>query len=139
MLNGKTYQSVEFSLTHLAREVLKLYYEMFPDTLPAYKEARKEFIDSLSGVESLAEIHDYFNERFVRITDKIRQNRRDRQGQLLEEVQRMIQENYTDTAISLQMLADQLFHVPGLSGQAVPSDIRYIRCGADYIAAHGGG
>ena len=112
MLNGKTYQSVEFSLTHLAREVLKLYYEMFPDPLPAYKEARKEFIDSLSGVESLAEIHDYFNERFVRITDKIRQNRRDRQGQLLEEVQRMIQENYTDTAISLQMLADRFSMSP---------------------------
>lgn len=106
LLNGKTYQSVEFSLTHLARSVLKLYYELFPEATPPYKEARKEFVLRLHQAEKLADVDRYFLELFTPITEKIRQERRERQGQLPEEIMQMIQEQFRDPALSLQMLAD---------------------------------
>lgn len=106
LLNGKTYQSVEFSLTHLARSVLKLYYELFPEATPPYKEARKEFVLRLQQAEKRLDVDRYFFELFNPITEKTRLERRERQGQLPEAIMRMIQEQFRDPALSLQMLAD---------------------------------
>lgn len=117
LLKGKTYQSVEFSLTHLARSVLKLYYEMFPETLPPYKESRKEFVSQLARTERLSEIDRYFFARFEPITEKIRQDRRNRQGQLLNEVLRMIRDSYTDPGLNLQTLADHFSMSPAYLGR----------------------
>lgn len=117
LLNGKTYQSVVFALTHLAGDMLKLYYEYFPDTLPPRKVALKEFGDRLDEMNSLEEINGYFLSRFAQMTEKVRQDRKNRQGQLLDEVLRMIQSRYTDSDLSLQTLADAFHMSPAYLGR----------------------
>lgn len=117
LLNGKTYQSVVFALTHLAGDMLKLYYEYFPDTLPPRKVALKEFGDRLDEMNSLEEINGYFLSRFAQMTEKVRQDRKNRQGPLLDEVLRVIQSRYTDSDLSLQTLADAFHMSPAYLGR----------------------
>lgn len=105
-LPGKTYKSVIFALTQLARSVLKLYGEHFPEAVPTYRTARAQFDALLTSMDDIAELSPFFTERFSGICEQIRRDRHSRQSQLIDEVLQLIHDKFLDPLLNSQYLAD---------------------------------
>jgi len=107
-LPGKDHKSVIAVLTQLARSVLKMYYEHFPDAQPAYKAARAQFNASLASLSSITDLEPVFSRWFLEITEHVRHERRSRQSQNIDEVVQLIRDRYQDPALNSQYLADNI-------------------------------
>jgi len=107
-LPGKTYKSVIFALTQLARSVLKLYHEHFPDAQPSYKAERAEYDAMLLSLSDAAELKTFFEHRFSAITEHVRRERRSRQSQTIDEVTQIIHDRFKDPMLNSQFLADSV-------------------------------
>lgn len=105
-LRGKTYKSVVFALTQLARSTLKLYDEYCSDTAPVYKTARAEFDSCLASLSDISELNPFLIDRLNDIADRIRRNRHSRQSQLIDEVLQLIESRFRDPTLNSQYLAD---------------------------------
>ena len=107
-LPGKDHKSVIASLTQLARSVLKMYYEHFPDAQPPYKAARAQYNASLASLSDITELEGVFSRWFLEITEHVRHERRSRQSQNIDEVVQLIHDRYQDPALNSQFLADSI-------------------------------
>ncbi len=107
-LPGKDYRSVYTALTQLARSVLKLYYEHFPDAQPDYKAARAQFDASLITISRISDLQSVFFSWFTEITEHIRHERRSKQSQMLDDIVALIHSRYQDPTLSAQFLADTI-------------------------------
>lgn len=116
-LQGKTHRAAEISMVNLSSSMLKLYYEVFPDTAPSLVEAENAFARLLESADSIEEIDAYFLERFSHIADKVRLERQSRQERLLDEITRLIHTRLTDDDLCLQSIADLLGMSPAYLGR----------------------
>jgi len=107
-LPGKDHKSVIAALTQLARSVLKIYYEHFPDAQPPYKTARAQYNASIATLSDITELESIFSRWFLEITEHVRHERRSRQSQNIDEVLQLIHERYRDPALNSQFLADSI-------------------------------
>jgi len=108
MMGNKTYRVVEISMNSLASAVLKLYYEVFPDAIPPYGEAKTAFICRMEDINTEEDVSGFFRERFSHIVEKIQLDRQNRQRQLLDEITRQIQTRYTEDDLCLANIADTM-------------------------------
>lgn len=134
-LSGKSHRSIVFSLTHLARVVLRMVYDLFPETAPSYRTERNAYDKRIATLDDIHQLDAYFDGLFSRIIEQKRKEQASRKEDIVQRIKTLIETEYADAALNSQSIADRfslssayvcrLFrHAEGIS---LPDHITHIR------------